>query len=114
MHAEELGFSDVWVSDHLALPRTAPYPPSSYILEPLIALTWAAAATRRVGLGTTFTLSMRTRWDALRDGTDSISRELDQSMAAGIQHIVAEPLQRDEDSWLRCSEAFARIFERVR
>ena len=52
-HAEDLGFSDVWVSDHLALPKDARYPPSSYILEPLIALTWAAATTRSVGLGTT-------------------------------------------------------------
>ena len=52
-HAEDLGFSDVWVSDHVALPKDAPYPPSSYILEPLIALTWAAAATERVRLGTT-------------------------------------------------------------
>jgi probable F420-dependent oxidoreductase len=52
-HAEDLGFSDVWVSDHIVLPRGAPYPPSSYILEPLVALTWAAAATERVGLGTT-------------------------------------------------------------
>ena len=51
--AEELGFSDGWVSDHVALPRDAAYPPSSYILEPLVALTWAAAVTRRIGLGTT-------------------------------------------------------------
>jgi hypothetical protein len=60
-----------------------------------------------------FTLSMRARWDALRDGPDTISRELDQYLEAGIQHIVAEPLQRDQDSWLRCTEAFAKIFERV-
>ncbi len=252
--AEELGFSDVWVSDHLALPKDAAYPPSSYILEPLIALTWAAAATERVGLGTSvlvlpmrppvllakmlgsldlmsggrvilgaaggwlaeefaalgvpfdergvrtdetidllrrcwtddpidamapttgvtmnamrvkpqpersvpiwvgghseralrravevgdgwhgafqtpektaeltnrlrrdrpeasFTLSMRPSWDALRDGAEQIERELEQYMAAGIQHIVAEPLQRDQDGWLRCTEAFAKIFERV-
>lgn len=252
--AEELGFSDVWVSDHVALPKDARYPPSSYILEPLVALTWAAAATERVGLGTTvlvlplrppvllakmlgsldlmsggrlilgaaggwleeefgalgvpfaergartdetldllrrcwtedpidarapttgvvmegmrlkpqpeghipiwigghsevalrraarvgdgwhgafqspektatltdrlraerpepsFTLSMRASWDALRDGPEQIERELDQYRSAGIQHIVAEPLQRDEDSWLRCSEAFAKIFERA-
>ena len=51
--AEELGFSDVWVSDHLAVPKDTPYPPSAYILEPLVALTWAAAATERVRLGTT-------------------------------------------------------------
>ncbi|MDP6979933.1 MAG: TIGR03619 family F420-dependent LLM class oxidoreductase, partial [Myxococcota bacterium] len=51
--AEELGFADVWVSDHLAVPKSAAYPPSAYIIEPLIALTWAAAATQSVGLGTT-------------------------------------------------------------
>jgi probable F420-dependent oxidoreductase len=252
--AEELGFSDVWVSDHLAVPKGAPYPPSAYILEPLVTLTWAAAATERVALGTTvlvlplrppvllakmlasldlmsegrvilgaaggwlkaefdalgvpfddrgartdetidimrrcwtqdpinvvapitgvtmtemrakpqptrpipiwigghsepalrravtlgdgwhgafqppeevgkfterlrrdrpeesFTLSMRARWDALRDSPDEISRGLDQYMEAGIQHIVVEPSQRDQDSWLRCSEAFAKLFERA-
>jgi probable F420-dependent oxidoreductase len=252
--AEELGFADIWVSDHLAIPKNAVYPPSAYILEPLVALTWAAAATSRVGLGTTvlvlplrppvllakmlstldimsegrvivgaaggwlkeefdavsvpfeergartnetidimrrcwsedpidleapatgvrmkqmrtkpqptgripiwigghsepayrrattlgdgwhggfqppdkvaaiverlrrdrpesdFTLSMRTRWDALRDDNDEILRELEQYAEAGIQHIVAEPAQRDRDSWLRCGEVFAKIFERL-
>jgi len=250
--AEDLGFADIWVSDHLVVPRVRQYPPSAYIIEPLIALTWAAAATRTVGLGTTvlvvplrppvllakmlasldlmsegrvifggasgwlkeefdalgvpygsrgvrtdealdvirrcwnddpidvtapssgvklvdmrakpqpgrpipiwigghseaafrravrlgdgwhggfqppertaeivarlrrdrpeesFTLSMRTRWDALRDDTSEISRELDLYMEAGIQHIVAEPLQRDRDSWLHCCDAFAKLFE---
>ena len=253
-HAEQLGYADVWVSDHIALPKDAPYPPSSYILEPLIALTWAAASTERVRLGTTvlvlplrppvllakmlgsldlmsggrlivgaaggwlakefdalsvpfaergartdetidilrrcwtedpidlvapttgvkmermrtkpqperaipiwigghsepafrravtvgdgwhgafqspektaamterlrrdrpessFTLSMRAGWDALRDGPDSIARELDQYLECGIQHFVVEPVQRDLDSWRRCSEAFAKIFARV-
>ncbi len=252
--AEELGFADVWVSDHLAVPRNAPYPPSAYIIEPLIALTWAAAVTRSVGLGTTvlvvplrppvllakmlasldlmsegrvifggasgwlkeefealgvaykargaqtdesieiirrcwnedpievtgpvtgvkmvdmrakpqpgrkipiwigghsepawrravelgdgwhggfqtpertaeivarlrrdrpeesFTLSMRTRWDALEDDSDEILREFVAYREAGIQHIVAEPRQRDLDAWLRCGEAFAKIFERA-
>lgn len=49
--AEELGFDDVWVSDHQVVPADAGYPPP-YLFEPLTALTWAAAATRRVGLGT--------------------------------------------------------------
>jgi len=252
--AEDLGFADVWVSDHVALPKNSKYPPSAYILEPLIAMTWAAAATERIGIGTTvlvlplrppvllakmlgsldlmsggrltigaasgwlrrefdalsvpfaergartdetidlmrrcwvedpidaetdktgvrmtemrlcpqpgraipiwvgghseaafkravtrgdgwhgafqtpedaaemtarlrsdrpeatFTLSMRTRWDALRDDSDDIARELEQYMEIGIQHIVAEPLQRDQDSWMRCSEAFARIFDGI-
>jgi probable F420-dependent oxidoreductase len=250
-HAESLGFDDVWVSDHLALPKGAPYPPSSYILEPLVTLTWAAAATERIGLGTSvlvlplrppvllakglasldlmsggrltvgaaagwleaefdalgvpfrergartdetlellrrcwsedplnakgpvtgatlknmrlkpqperaipiwigglsdaaidrairsgdgwhgafqspeeaaplasrlraarpeeaFTLSMRPSWDVLRDGADHVARELDAFREAGFQHILADPVQRDLDSWLRCIEAFARVF----
>jgi probable F420-dependent oxidoreductase len=253
--AEELGFDDIWVSDHIAVPKDAVYPPSAYILDPLIALTWGAAATERVGLGTTvlvlplrppvllakmlgsldvmsggrvivgaaggwlkeefdalgvpfeergartdetidvmrkcwtedpidlvapatgaklvavrakpqperalpiwigghsepafrravergdgwhgafqppdktaeftarlrrdrpeasFTLSMRARWDALRDPADEIARGVDEYMEAGIQHIVVEPSQRDQESWLRCSEEFAKIFERTR
>jgi probable F420-dependent oxidoreductase len=51
--AEELGYSDVWVSDHVAGPTGADYPPSAYVFEPLVALTWVAAHTNRVGLGTT-------------------------------------------------------------
>jgi probable F420-dependent oxidoreductase len=49
--AEQLGFDDVWVSDHLAIPTGAPYPPP-FLYEPVVTLTWAAAATTRVGLGT--------------------------------------------------------------
>jgi probable F420-dependent oxidoreductase len=49
--AEELGFDDVWVSDHLVVPKDQPYP-SPYLYDPLIALTFAAAATSAVGLGT--------------------------------------------------------------
>ena len=60
-----------------------------------------------------FTLSMRAKWDALRDGPDTIARELDQYREVGIQHIVAEPVQRDIDSWLRCSEAFWTVFEKA-
>lgn len=251
-HAESLGFEDVWVSDHLALPQGAKYPPSSYILDPFVTLTWAAASTERIGLGTSvlvlplrppvllakglasldlmsggrltvgaaagwleaefdalgvpfkergartdetlallrrcwtedpvdavgpitgatlakmrlkpqperaipiwigglsdiaverairsgdgwhgafqspeeaapiakrlraarpeeaFTLSMRPSWDVLRDGEDLVARELDAFREAGFQHIVADPVQRDLDAWLRCSEAFARVFE---
>jgi probable F420-dependent oxidoreductase len=49
--AEELGFDDVWVSDHLVVPKDQPYP-SPYLYDPLIALTFAAATTSAVGLGT--------------------------------------------------------------
>lgn len=50
-HAEALGYDDIWVSDHLAIPARAPYPPTAYIHEPFVTLTWAAAATKRVGIG---------------------------------------------------------------
>jgi probable F420-dependent oxidoreductase len=49
--AEDLGFADVWVSDHVAIPAAQDYP-SPYLYDPLLTLTWAAAATERVGLGT--------------------------------------------------------------
>lgn len=49
--AEQLGFADVWVSDHVAQPADQGYP-SPYLYDPFLTLTWAAAATTRVGLGT--------------------------------------------------------------
>jgi probable F420-dependent oxidoreductase len=49
--AEDLGFADVWVSDHIAIPAAQDYP-SPYLYDPLLSLAWAAAATERVGLGT--------------------------------------------------------------
>jgi probable F420-dependent oxidoreductase len=51
MAAEELGFADVWASDHVVRPAAQEYP-SAYLFDPLLTLTWAAAATTRVGLGT--------------------------------------------------------------
>ena len=51
VRAEELGFADVWVSDHVVQPADQGYP-SAYLFEPLLSLGWAAAATERIGLGT--------------------------------------------------------------
>jgi probable F420-dependent oxidoreductase len=50
-HAEELGFADVWVSDHTVHPAAQSYP-SPYLYDPLVALTWAGAVTERLRLGT--------------------------------------------------------------
>ena len=50
-HAEELGFRDVWVSDHTVHPAAQDYP-SPYLYDPIVTLTWAAAVTERVRLGT--------------------------------------------------------------
>jgi probable F420-dependent oxidoreductase len=49
--AEDLGFADVWVSDHVVHPAAQDYP-SPYLFDPLLTLTWAAAATTTVGLAT--------------------------------------------------------------
>jgi len=49
--AEEAGADDVWVSDHLILPPGSTAPPYAFH-DALTVLTWAAAATARVGLGT--------------------------------------------------------------
>ncbi|MCZ7525911.1 MAG: TIGR03619 family F420-dependent LLM class oxidoreductase [Acidimicrobiia bacterium] len=251
-HAEELGLDDVWVSDHLTVPAGAPYPPP-YLFEPVVTLTWAAAATGRVGLGTSvlvlpyrhplhlakelasldrlaggrlivgaaagwlegefealgvpfrergartdeaigalracweqdpvdyagprvritaqrvlpqpgrrlplwvggssppaleravrvgdgwhgtflgpaeiapilarlrqdrpeesFTLSVRTTWDGLVTEAEEIRRSLDAYRGAGLQHLVAAPVQRDLDGWLRSVEALAAVFDEFR
>ena len=52
VQAEELGFADVWTSEHIIVPKSAPYPPSPAFYDPVLTLCWAAAFTRRVGLGT--------------------------------------------------------------
>jgi len=49
--AEELGFDDVWAADHIAVPVGVPYPPS-FLVESVVTLSFAAAVTQRVGLGT--------------------------------------------------------------
>ncbi|HWZ68427.1 MAG TPA: TIGR03619 family F420-dependent LLM class oxidoreductase [Stellaceae bacterium] len=52
IQAEELAFADVWTSEHIIIPKGAPYPPSALFYDPILTLTWAAAFTKRVGLGT--------------------------------------------------------------
>ena len=52
IQAEELGYADVWTSEHIITPQGAPYPPSPLFYDPVLSLTWAAAFTTRVRLGT--------------------------------------------------------------
>lgn len=51
VRAEALGLADVWVSDHIVQPASQTYP-SPYLFDPLLTLAWVAAATTRIGLGT--------------------------------------------------------------
>jgi probable F420-dependent oxidoreductase len=50
-HAEALGLAHLWVSDHVVHPAQQRYP-SAYLYDPLLTLTWSAAITSRIGLGT--------------------------------------------------------------
>ena len=52
IQAEELGYDDVWTSEHIIVPAGAMYPPSPIFYDPVLSLTWAAAYTSRVRLGT--------------------------------------------------------------
>jgi probable F420-dependent oxidoreductase len=52
IQAEELGFADAWSSEHIIIPKGAPYPPSAIFYDPVLTLTWAAAFTKQIGLGT--------------------------------------------------------------
>lgn len=52
IRAEALGLADVWVSEHIIVPKDAPYPPTPVFYDPVVVLSWVAAVTRRVGLGT--------------------------------------------------------------
>jgi probable F420-dependent oxidoreductase len=49
--AEDLGFADLWVSDHVVQPAAQDYP-SPYLYDPLLTLAWAAALTSEIRLGT--------------------------------------------------------------
>jgi probable F420-dependent oxidoreductase len=51
IRAEELGLDDVWVSEHIIVPRDQ-FPRSPLFYDPVLTLTWVAAVTKRVRLGT--------------------------------------------------------------
>src|SRR5256885_12817895 len=50
--AEDLGLSDIWVSEHIIVPR-AQFPRSPLFYDPILTLTWVAAVTERLRLRTT-------------------------------------------------------------
>ena len=52
IRADALGFDDVWVSEHIIVPRKE-FPRSPLFYDPVVTLSWVAALTQRVKLGTT-------------------------------------------------------------
>ncbi|SHM73546.1 TIGR03619 family F420-dependent LLM class oxidoreductase [Cryptosporangium aurantiacum] len=52
-HAEELGYRTLWSFQRLLVPDAQPLPPQYLsVLDPLVALAYAAGTTERIGLGT--------------------------------------------------------------
>jgi probable F420-dependent oxidoreductase len=51
IQAEDLGLDDLWVSEHIIVPRDK-FPRSPLFYDPVLTLTWVAAVTKRVRLGT--------------------------------------------------------------
>ncbi|MAT06872.1 MAG: LLM class F420-dependent oxidoreductase [Acidimicrobiaceae bacterium] len=83
MRAEALGVADVWVSDHIVQPADQKYP-SPYLYEPLLSLAWAAAATERVGIGTSVLVVPQYHPLQLANSLASLDR-----MSAGRLTVVA-------------------------
>ena len=82
--AEQQGFDDVWVSDHLVNPREQSYP-APYILDPLITLALAAGATERIGLGTSVLVGPQyTSPLALANSLASLDAASDGRLTVGI------------------------------
>src|SRR6201996_3717865 len=76
--AEDLGYNSVWVTDHLVGLRATDEVYGPHWLEAVTALTWVAATTRRIRVGTgvlvvphrdpLLTAKMLTTLDVLSDG----------------------------------------------
>jgi len=56
-----------------------------------------------------FTISARTGWDPQGMDAGLIREERDAFEAAGVQHMVAAPWQKDLDAWLRSMDLLAEI-----
>ncbi|MGI9604050.1 MAG: TIGR03619 family F420-dependent LLM class oxidoreductase [Acidimicrobiales bacterium] len=81
--AEALGFEHVWVSDHVVHPAEQDYP-SAHLFDPFTTLTWAAAATSRVGLGTSVVVAPHHAPLALANTLASLDRLSGGRVIAGI------------------------------
>jgi len=92
VQAEALGLADVWASEHIIVPKSAPYPPSPLFYDPLLTLTWAAAFTKRVRLGTSvLVLPMRHPLPLAKElGTLQCLSEGRLILGAGVGWLEAE------------------------
>ena len=72
--AEALGLSDVWVSEHIIVPR-AQFPRSPLFYDPILTLTWVASVTERVRLGTSVIVLPPTALTRMTTPPHSLSTE---------------------------------------
>jgi probable F420-dependent oxidoreductase len=90
-HAEQLGFAGIWFSDHLTVRRGTDYPPSAYIYEALVAMTWAAAATSTVEIGTSVLVLPMRRPTVLAKSLASLDLLSGGRLIAGVAGGYVEP-----------------------
>ena len=64
---------------------------------------------RRDRPGPDFTISARTGWDPQGMDPGLIAEEAAAFEAAGVQHMVAAPWQKDLDAWLRSMDLLAEV-----
>src|SRR5438034_813521 len=141
--AEALGLSDVWVSEHIIVPR-AQFPRSPLFYDPILTLTWVASVTERVRLGTSvIVLPMRhplplakelatlhnlsggrlilgvgvgwlePEFAALGVPFNERGRRMAERVAAyaaaGVQHVMVHPQDREVDDWDTVIEGVGRL-----
>ena len=93
--AEELGFESLWAAEHVVMPAdydsTYPYSPSgrmpipdAAVPDPLVWLTWAAAATTRLRLGTAIAILPQHDPLVFAKTTASLDRLSDGRLLLGI------------------------------
>ena len=58
IQAEELGLDDLWVSEHIIVPRDK-FPRSPLFYDPVLTLTWAAAVTSRMSISVSGIIASR-------------------------------------------------------
>jgi len=81
--AEDRGFAGLWVSDHVVQPAEQDYP-SPYLFDPIVALTWAAALTSEIGLGTTVLVVPQRSPLELANSLASLDRLSDGRLTVGV------------------------------
>ena len=112
-HAEQLGYSDVWVSDHVVHPAEQDYP-SPFLFDPLMTLCWAGASTERIGLGTSVLVAAHHAAVELANALASLDRLSNGRLVLGVgvgwsaREFAA--LDQDFDNRGRRTDEILRLF----